>query len=163
MNRYESDFIANLIYYRELRGYTQSVLAGLCDRTKGNIGVIESGKSYPSFEMILKIADALQIHPADLFLRNAKKILDSQPFPMYSIYEKEVDMSDAAFADFEHSIEVLTRPQLRKMLALILRRLFTFKSSPTKKTFVRKLGGLEKGFWIADDFDETPDCLSEYT
>ena len=64
MSKYESDFIANLIYYRELRGYTQSVLAGLCDRTKGNIGVIESGKSAPSFEMILKIADALEIHPA---------------------------------------------------------------------------------------------------
>ena len=73
MNKYESDFIANLIYYREMRGYTQSVLAGLCDRTKGNIGVIESGKSAPSFEMICKIADALEIHPADLFLRNASK------------------------------------------------------------------------------------------
>jgi len=73
MNKYESDFIANLIYYRELRGYTQSVLAGLCDRTKGNIGVIESGKSAPSFEMILKIADALEIPPADLFLRNASQ------------------------------------------------------------------------------------------
>ena len=73
MNKYESDFIANLIYYRELRGYTQSVLAGLCDRTKGNIGVIESGKSAPSFEMILRIAEALEIHPADLFLRNASQ------------------------------------------------------------------------------------------
>lgn len=73
MSKYESDFISNLIYYRELRGYTQSVLAGLCDRTKGNIGVIESGKSAPSFEMILKIADALEIHPADLFLRNASQ------------------------------------------------------------------------------------------
>ena len=73
MNKYESEFISNLIYYRELRGYTQSVLAGMCDRTKGNIGVIESGKSAPSFEMILKIAYALEIHPADLFLRNASK------------------------------------------------------------------------------------------
>lgn len=73
MKKYKSDFIANVIYYRELKGYTQSVLAGLCDRTKGNIGVIESGKSAPSFEMILKIADALEIHPADLFLRNASK------------------------------------------------------------------------------------------
>ncbi len=73
MKTYASDFISNLIYYRELRGYTQSVLAGLCDRTKGNIGVIESGKSAPSFEMILKIADALEIHPADLFLRNASQ------------------------------------------------------------------------------------------
>ena len=76
MNNYESDFIANLIYYRELRGYTQSVLAGLCDRTKGNIGVIESGNSSPSFEMICKIADALEIHPADLFLRNASATRD---------------------------------------------------------------------------------------
>lgn len=73
MSKYESDFIANLIYYRGLKGYTQSVLAGLCGRTKGNIGVIESGKSSPSFEMIMKIADALEIHPADLFLRNASK------------------------------------------------------------------------------------------
>ena len=73
MSTYESDFIANLIYYREVRGYTQSVLAGLCDRTKGNIGVIESGKSAPSFEMIIKIAKALEIHPADLFLRGASK------------------------------------------------------------------------------------------
>ena len=56
-----------------MRGYTQSVLAGLCDRTKGNIGVIESGASAPSFEMILKLADALEIHPADLFLRNASQ------------------------------------------------------------------------------------------
>ena len=72
MTKYESDFISNLIYYRELRGYTQSVLAGLCDRTKGNIGVIESGKFAPSFEMIIKIANALEIHPADLFFTQCK-------------------------------------------------------------------------------------------
>lgn len=70
MNKFQSDFISNLIYYRELKGYTQSTLAALCDCSKGNIGGIESGKSAPSFELILKIADALEIHPADLFLRN---------------------------------------------------------------------------------------------
>ena len=86
MNNYESDFIANLIYYRELRGYTQSVLASLCDRTKGNIGVIEAGKSAPSFEMILKIAKALEIHPADLFLRNASKTREE----VHDFFEKEV-------------------------------------------------------------------------
>ncbi len=86
MNRYESDFIANLIYYRELRGYTQAILAGLCDRTKGNIGVIESGASAPSFEMILKIADALEIHPADLFLRNASH----QREEVREFFEKEL-------------------------------------------------------------------------
>lgn len=70
MNAYHSDFIGNLIYYRELKGYTQSTLAAVCDCSKGNIGGIESGKSSPSFDLILKIADALEIHPADLFLRN---------------------------------------------------------------------------------------------
>lgn len=102
MNKYESDFIANLIYYRELRGYTQSVLAGLCDRTKGNIGVIESGKSAPSFEMILKIAEALEIHPADLFLRNAsqsredvRKFFDEELSPtMKDMIEKRFPLSE---------------------------------------------------------------------
>lgn len=73
MNKYQSDFIANLIYYREKKGYTQSTLAAICDCSKGNIGGIESGKSAPSFELILKIAYALEIHPADLFLRNTSK------------------------------------------------------------------------------------------
>ena len=52
------------------------------------IGNIESGKAKPSFENILKIAAALKIHPADLFLRNAsttvtntKKILKSKLLP----------------------------------------------------------------------------------
>lgn len=88
MNTCESDFIANLIYYRELRGYTQSVLAGLCDRTKGNIGVIESGKSAPSFEMILKIAYALEIHPADLFLCNASKTREE----IHDFFDKELSV-----------------------------------------------------------------------
>lgn len=73
MNSFQSDFIGNLIYYREQKGYTQSTLAAVSGCSKGNIGVIESGKSAPSFELILKIADALEIHPADLFLRNTSK------------------------------------------------------------------------------------------
>ena len=73
MNAYHSDFIANLIYYREQKGYTQSTLAAISDCSKGNIGGIESGKSLPSFETILKIAAALEVHPADLFLRNTSR------------------------------------------------------------------------------------------
>ncbi|WP_407429539.1 helix-turn-helix domain-containing protein [Treponema sp.] len=73
MNVYQSDFIANLIYYREQKGYTQATLAAVSNCSKGNIGGIEAGKSLPSFETILKIAYALEIHPADLFLRNTSK------------------------------------------------------------------------------------------
>ena len=37
------------------------------------ISGIESRKNFPSFELLLKIAYALEVHPADLFLRNASK------------------------------------------------------------------------------------------
>ena len=85
MNSYQSDFIGNLIYYREQKGYTQSTLAAICECSKSNIAVIESGKSAPSFELILKIAYALEIHPADLFLRNTSK----NQTEIYNFFEKK--------------------------------------------------------------------------
>ena len=71
MNKYENDFIENLVYYRTQKGLSQLELSGICDCAKSTIGGIESRKNFPSFELILKIAYALEIHPADLFLRNA--------------------------------------------------------------------------------------------
>jgi hypothetical protein len=29
-------------------------------------------------------------------------------------------------------------------------------------TFKRQLGGLEEGFYMSPDFDETPECFKEY-
>lgn len=71
MNGYENDFVDNLIFYRNQKGMSQLELSGLCDCGKSTIGGIESRKHFPSIELILKIAYALEIHPADLFLRNA--------------------------------------------------------------------------------------------
>ncbi|MBP3743266.1 MAG: helix-turn-helix transcriptional regulator [Treponema sp.] len=52
---------------------SQLELSGICDCAKSTISGIESRKNFPSFELILKIAYALEIHPADLFLRDASK------------------------------------------------------------------------------------------
>lgn len=49
---------------------SQAQLAEACDCSNGMIGAIEAGRAKPSFDMILVIAEALQIHPADLFLRD---------------------------------------------------------------------------------------------
>lgn len=73
MNSYENDFFDNLIFYRNQKGLSQLELSGICDCGKSTIGGIESRKHFPSFDLILKIADALEIHPADLFLRNASQ------------------------------------------------------------------------------------------
>ncbi|MBQ3824643.1 MAG: helix-turn-helix transcriptional regulator [Spirochaetaceae bacterium] len=50
---------------------SQSQLAIGADCTNGLIGQIEAGITKPSFDRIVNIANALDIHPADLFLRNA--------------------------------------------------------------------------------------------
>ena len=60
-------FIANLKAYRKLRRVSQSQLADLCDSSTGYIGEIESGKRFPSVNMIERIAGALKIESWNLF------------------------------------------------------------------------------------------------
>ena len=98
MEDFYETFRLNMKYYREKVGFSQSELAIQANSSNGMIGNIESGKAKPSFENILKIAAALRIHPADLFLRNAsttvantKKILKSKLLPQIENFiEKEL-------------------------------------------------------------------------
>ena len=79
MEKYQSQFIMNLKYYREIRGLSQAELAGIMDCGIGTIGNLEAGSSKPSFDLIVKLAYALEIEPCDLFLRNtstAQKEID---------------------------------------------------------------------------------------
>ena len=71
MNDLKSQFVENLIYYRTKKNLSQLELSGICDCGKSTISGIESGKTFPSFDLIFRLAYALEIHPADLFLRNA--------------------------------------------------------------------------------------------
>lgn len=73
MNEYFDDFRMNMKYYREKMGISQIHLSILCDCGTGTIGGIESGKAKPSFDMMIKIAEALKINPADLFIRDSSK------------------------------------------------------------------------------------------
>ena len=71
MADYLEDFRMNLKYYREKQDISQTRLSILCDCSTGTIGGIESGKAKPSFDMIIRIADALNVTPADLFVRDS--------------------------------------------------------------------------------------------
>lgn len=70
MNKYLEDLVLNIKYYREQKGISQTQLSISCDCGTGTIGGIESGKAKPSLDMLLRIADALDVTPADLFIRN---------------------------------------------------------------------------------------------
>ncbi len=69
MNNYLEDLRLNIKYYREKKEMSQTQLSIICDCGTGTIGGIESGKAKPSLDMLLKIAEALGVTPADLFIR----------------------------------------------------------------------------------------------
>ena len=73
MNNYLEDFRMNMKYYREKVGISQTHLSILCECGTGTIGGIEAGKAKPSFDMMIKIAEALKINPADFFIRDSSK------------------------------------------------------------------------------------------
>ena len=73
MSDYLNEFRGNIKYYREQRNISQTQLVIFCDCGTGTIGGIESGKAKPSFDMIIRIAEALQVSPADLFARDITK------------------------------------------------------------------------------------------
>ncbi len=73
MSSYFDDFRMNLKFYREKRSFSQFDLAVQADCSNALIGNIEAGRVKPSFETIVKFSEALQVHPADLFLRETSK------------------------------------------------------------------------------------------
>ena len=73
MEDFFEPFRFNIKFYRSERNISQRELAIQADCTDGMIGQIEAGRTKPSFDMIVKLANALKVHPADLFLRDASK------------------------------------------------------------------------------------------
>lgn len=59
--------------------YTSPLIKNICNCGTGTIGGIESGKAKPSFEMMIKISEALNINPADLFIRDASQSKEFYP------------------------------------------------------------------------------------
>ena len=92
MSNYQKDFIQNLKYYRKQNNISQEKLAELCDCATATIGCIESGHQYPSFSLLFKIADALKLCPADLFLRDSSKLQNTENYNKYSklIHDLEI-------------------------------------------------------------------------
>ena len=99
MAEYLEIFRLNMKYYREKLGISQSQLSIICDCGTGTIGGIESGKAKPSFDMLIKIAEALKITPADLFIRDVSKskLEIKKLIERINQIEKKSDSSDAQY------------------------------------------------------------------
>ena len=83
MENYANEFRMNLKFYREQKGWSQAELAIQANSSNGQIGNVEAGKSSPSIDLVFRIAEALSIHPADLFLRDSSKVQDRELYSKY--------------------------------------------------------------------------------
>lgn len=83
VNQYQEEFIKNLKYFRKERGLSQEKLAELCNVSTSTVGCIESAHQNPSFELIIKMAEKLEINPADFFLRNASLVQNRNLYSKY--------------------------------------------------------------------------------
>ena len=113
MNTIFDELRFNIRHYRELKGWTQAQLAIQADSSNGMIGNIESGHSKPSFDNIVKIASALGVHPADLFLRDASIDMDKKLFTKYSQF---LSSFDSIPMEFRSAIELMVANLSKKHL-----------------------------------------------
>lgn len=67
MDYFLREFGKKIRYYRELKGYSQEKLGELVSVAPNTIGLWERGKSFIEYPTLLKLCDALDIEPAQLF------------------------------------------------------------------------------------------------
>jgi transcriptional regulator with XRE-family HTH domain len=61
-------FAANLRRFRHAKGISQEDLAYEADVNRTYVSKLEKGVSYPGLEIIAKLADALEVEPAELLM-----------------------------------------------------------------------------------------------
>ncbi len=92
MNKYQKEFIGILKKYRKKRGLSQEKFPELCDVSTGTIGNIECGIAKPSFDLIIRMAEILGIHPAQLFsdspVSKKQQMTSAEHTMLMAIYSK---------------------------------------------------------------------------
>jgi transcriptional regulator with XRE-family HTH domain len=100
---YFSDFAAALRYWREKRGYSQLRLSTEADISQRHISFLESGRSQPSRELIIKLGMTL-----DIPLRQRNVMLLAAGFaPAY----QERKLADPELHSVKQALDFMLRQQ----------------------------------------------------
>jgi transcriptional regulator with XRE-family HTH domain len=78
---------ANIKEYRRIRGISQERLAEKAETSTTHIGMIETGKRFPSAQMIAKIAAALGIDTPELFSTEKAQIIPLQNVSLEKLHQ----------------------------------------------------------------------------
>ncbi|MEO6917504.1 MAG: helix-turn-helix transcriptional regulator [Collimonas sp.] len=119
-NRYFNDFGAALRYWRDKRGYSQLRLSTESQISQRHISFLESGRSHPSRELILKLGTVL-----DIPLRQRNVMLLAAGFaPAY----QERKLSDPELASVKQALDFMLAQQA-PYPALVVDRLWNLVMS----------------------------------
>ena len=100
-------FIKNLKEFRKKEGLSQMKLADYCNISPGYIGEIESGRKFPSTEMIEKIAVILRTEPY-LFFKNPKE-------------NSFISNSEKQFSGLPHSVKNQIKSKVKRQIKAQIR------------------------------------------
>ena len=118
--KYFSDFSAALRYWRDKRGYSQLHLSTISEVSQRHISFLESGRSQPSKELILKLGVVLEIP-----LRQRNIMLLAAGFaPAY----QERSLSDPEMAAVRQAIDFMLAQQA-PYPAIVVDRLWNLQMS----------------------------------
>lgn len=78
MTKIQECLARNIKFYRKELGISQMGLAERAGTAANYIALIEVGKSFPSLQMLEKIAGALEVDALDLFDKDCLKTIDSK-------------------------------------------------------------------------------------
>ena len=98
----KKDFGKRVRYYRKQLGYSQIDLADKADITTQTLSGIETGYTFPSYPVFMKLVNALNVPIVKLFLFNDDLLTIDDKELQYLIYEKFKDL------DFEKRKIILT-------------------------------------------------------
>jgi transcriptional regulator with XRE-family HTH domain len=105
MARLEEQFGALVRHHRKRLNLTQPQLAEKVDRQPNAIKNIESGKAGPTFETIVRLAQALEVDPRDLFGSGDFAARDGLDDPIVDIIKLLSPLSDVELVAIRVLIE----------------------------------------------------------
>ena len=86
-------FGKHLAEYRKRRGLTQEALAGAAHVSVDTVKRLESGKLGASFDVVVKLSDALAVDPGKLFVsfdEHSRQVLDELVFRLSEMPDEDL-------------------------------------------------------------------------
>ena len=106
MSTLEEQFGAMVRYHRKRVGLSQAQLAELSDRQPNAIQRLENGETAPTFDTVVRVAEALKVEIWELFYSGGFEVKPHQADPLAAIFRQIVGLKDGELQKIHDLISV---------------------------------------------------------